>query len=85
MKVIFEKDEIKHITEKSFYDNNYYKILNCGDSLTNFENLVLYQHYDEMFNCFEYHFGVFDNNDKFISYIVWSDFDDTLEHEDKGE
>ena len=85
MKVIFEKDEIKQITEKSFYDNNYYKILNCGDSLTNFENLVLYQRYDEMFNCYEYHLGVFDNNDKFISYIVWIDFDDTLEHEDKGE
>lgn len=85
MKVILEKDEIKHITEKSFYDNNYYKILNCGDSLTNFENLVLYQRYDEMFNCFEYHLGVFDNNDKFISYIEWSDFDDTLEKVDKGE
>ena len=90
MKILFDKGELKHIKDKSYYDNNYYKILNCGDSLTNFESLVLYQHYDEMFNIMEYELGVFENN-KFNVYISWcenyecDDLKYILEKVDKGE
>ena len=90
MKILFNKNELKHITEKSYYNNNYYTIRSYGDNLCNVENLILYQHYDEMFNSMEYHLGVFDNN-KFNSFIIWSEnydcdeLKDILDMVDKGE
>ena len=82
MKVMFDYNELKHIKEKSYYNNNYYEILNFSEWLLNVENLILYQHYDEFSNCVEYHLGVFDDKNKFNSFIIWSEYWDCDELKD---
>lgn len=58
------------IEEMSSYDNNYYKIHKYGDWLYG-ELDILYQGYDECYNCYTYELGKMVNG-VFKPYVTWN-------------
>jgi hypothetical protein len=73
--------KLKHLKEKSCYNNNYYELPRYGDWIDygDSNNNILYVDCHEDENCYTYYFGRFEN-DKFIKVIGWTTDRDILEN-----
>lgn len=72
-------DKIKHLSSKSYYDNNYYELPTYGDWIGYGadNNNILFERYNEEWNCYTYHFGRFEN-EEYISVLSFAADEDIL-------
>lgn len=60
----------KHLKDKSYYNHNYYEIIEQSEFFScNEECSIIYEECEDD-NLFMYHFGYFDNNGKYVSMIA---------------
>ena len=66
---------IKHLTEKSHYNHNYYELdlQYYGDYILSEKCNILYEEYDDLSNDAYYSLGYFDDDGKFQAMWAWLD------------